>query len=122
VSSGKTPGQKSLQKSYTQTERFRIFRVDQRAIGELMIDPDGKPGERRCLGYAAFCAMLTSGGRFAEWMQELMDHVECAAREPGQAHDRLTRLQHQLIDLINLLDPGGQRFPSTQLSRFASEE
>ena len=77
-----------------------------------MIDPDSKPGERRCLGYpAAFGAMLASGGTSAEWIQELIDHVQLAAREPDMAQDRLTRLQHHLIDLIDLLDPEGQRFP-----------
>ncbi len=104
----------------SETECFRIFRADQRAIGELMIDPGSKPGERRCLGYAAFCAMLASGGAPAEWVQELISHVELAALEPDKAQDRLTRLQHQLIDLIDLLDPEGQRFPSTQRSRFSS--
>jgi hypothetical protein len=86
-----------------------------------MIDSDSKPGARRCLGYAAFCSMFSSRGAAAEWIQELIDHVELAAREPDRAQDRLTRLQHQLIDLIDLLDPGGQRFPSKQRSRFASE-
>jgi hypothetical protein len=32
--------------------------------------------------------------------------------EPDMAQDRLTLLQHQLIDLVNLLDPNAQRFPS----------
>jgi hypothetical protein len=107
--------------STSETECFRIFRADQRALGELMIDPDSKPGERRCLGYAAFGSMLASGGASAEWIQELIDHVELAAREPDMAQDRLIRLQHQLIDLIDLLDPEGQRFPSKQRSRFASK-
>jgi hypothetical protein len=107
--------------STSEIECFRIFRANQRALGEVMIDPDSKPGERRCLGYAAFCATLISGAASAEWVQELIDHVELAAREPGKAQDRLTRLQHQLIDLIDLLDPEGQRFPSTQRTRFATE-
>jgi hypothetical protein len=104
------------------SECFRIFRADQRALGELMIVTDSKPGERRCLGYAAFCSMLAAGGTFGEWGQELLDHVELAAREPDMARERLTRLQHQLIDLIDLLDPRGQRFPSEQRSRFAPTE
>jgi hypothetical protein len=107
--------------STSETECFRIFRADQRALGEIMIDPVSKPGERRCLGYAAFCSMFSSGGAAAEWIQELIDHVEPAAREPDRAQDRLTRLQHQLMDLIDLLDPEGQRFPSKQRSRFTSE-
>lgn len=102
----------------TDAECFRIFRTDQRAIGEIMIDPDSEPGERRCLGYAAFCARLTAEGAFSEWMRELLDHVELAAREPEAARDRLTRIQHQLIDLIDLLDAEGRRFPSAERSRF----
>ncbi len=103
-------------------ECFRIFRADQRALGELMIKTDSKPGERRCLGYAAFCSMLAAGGAFGEWGQELLDQVELAAHEPDMARDRLTRLQHQLIDLVDLLDPRGQRFLSEQRSRFAPTE
>jgi len=108
--------------STSDTECFRIFRADQRALGELMIEADSKPGERRCLGYAAFCTMLAAGGASAEWGQELLDNVELAAHEPDMARERLTRLQHQLIDLIDLLDPGGQRFPAEQCSRFAPRE
>lgn len=103
-------------------ECFRIFRADQRALGELMIEADSKPGERRCLGYAAFCSVLAAGGASGEWGRELLDHVELAAHEPDMARDRLTRLQHQLIDLVDLLDPRGQRFLSEQRSRFAPTE
>jgi hypothetical protein len=107
--------------STSETECFRIFRPDQRAIGEIMIVPDSKPGELRCLGYAAFDSMLASGGTPAGCIQELIDHVELAAREPGMAQDRLTSLHHHLIDLIDLLDPQGQRFPSKLRSRFTPE-
>jgi hypothetical protein len=108
--------------STSDTECFRIFRTDQRALGELMIEPDSKPGERRCIGYAAFCSTLAADGEPAEWIKELIDHVEFAAHEPDMAQGRLTRLQHQLIDLIDLLDPQGQRFPTRQRSRFARND
>jgi hypothetical protein len=108
--------------STSETECFRIFRPDQRAIGEIMIAPDSKPGELRCLGYAAFDSMFASGETSAEWIQELIDHVDLAAREPAMAQDRLTSLQHHLIDLIDLLDPGRQRFPAKLRSRFALEK
>ncbi|MFJ6183558.1 hypothetical protein [Streptomyces sp. NPDC092295] len=103
-------------------ECFRIFRTDQRAIGEIMIDPDSEPGDRRCIGYATFCAQLTAEGAFSEWTQELLDHVELAARQPDKARDRLVRIQHQLIDLIDLLDAEGRRFPSAERSRFVPTE
>jgi hypothetical protein len=107
--------------SLSDTECFRIFRADQRALGELMIEPDSKPGERRCIGYATFCSKLTDE-RFAEWGQELLNHVELAAHEPALARDRLTKLQHQLIDLIDLLDTEQRRFPSEERSRFTPME
>ncbi|MFB7672308.1 hypothetical protein ACFC26_12915 [Kitasatospora purpeofusca] len=106
----------------SETECFRIFRTDQRAIGEIMIDPGSEPGERRCIGYATFCAQLSAEGTFSGWTQELLDHVELAAREPDKARDRLVRIQHDLIDLIDLLDAEGRRFPSTERSRFAPTE
>lgn len=99
-------------------ECFRIFRADQRAIGELMIDPKGGPGDRSCIGYATFCAAMAAGAPLAGWIQGLMDHVDTAARHPAQAEARLTALQHQLIDLIDALDPKRQRFPSEQRGRF----
>jgi len=105
--------------SVLETDCFMIFRADQRALGELMIEPDGKPGERRCIGYATFCSKLADNG-FSEWGQDLLNHVERAAREPAMATIRLTKLQHQLIDLIDLLDADLRRFPSEQRSRFTA--
>lgn len=104
--------------STSDAECFRIFRADQRALGELMIEPDTRPDERRCIGYATFCSKLAEEGTLSQWVQELLDHVDHAAREPDMARDRLTKLQHQLIDLIDLLDPEGRRFPSAQRARF----
>ena len=101
------------------TPSFMIFRADQRALGELMIEPDSKPGERRCIGYATFCSKLTGDG-FSEWGQDLVDHVDRAAREPALARVRLTTVQHQLIDLIDLLDPEGRHFPPQERSHFTS--
>ncbi|MFE7268620.1 hypothetical protein ACFU9B_42770 [Streptomyces sp. NPDC057592] len=40
------------------SNELRLFRVQQRAIGELTVHPDAEPGQRRCLGYAEFCAKL----------------------------------------------------------------
>jgi hypothetical protein len=97
---------------------FMIFRSDQRGIGELMISPDSKPGERRCLGYAEFCRKITQDEEFAEWMQPLLDHVDDAARDAGANPGRLTTLQHQLVELIEFLDPNGLRLPADKRQPF----
>jgi hypothetical protein len=44
---------------------FRVFRGEQRAIGELMINDDSK--EPACIGYAKFCVRLTRDSSFASW-------------------------------------------------------
>jgi hypothetical protein len=97
---------------------FMIFRSDQRGIGELMISPDSKPGGRRCLGYAEFCRRITQDKEFAEWMQPLINHVDAAAQDAGSNPQRLITLQHQLVALIEFLDPDGLRFPADKRRLF----
>jgi DNA-binding CsgD family transcriptional regulator len=89
---------------------FRIFRADQRAIGEIMIDvsPDG---ELTSIGYAEFCRKLDSDSTFERWFASLSASVENIAAIDDPSHPRLVALQHNLIDLINLLDPETYRFP-----------
>ncbi|MCF3132090.1 hypothetical protein [Streptomyces olivochromogenes] len=47
-----------------------------------------------------------------------LDHIDAAAREPDDATDRLLRLQHQLVELVNLLDPHHIRCPAANRTRF----
>jgi len=88
---------------------FLVFRGDQRAIGEIMIEPQFST-ELGCLGYAAFCKKLDTERSFAAWFKTLLRDIdELAADEAPRP--RLTTLQHRLIDLINFLDPDSIRFP-----------
>jgi hypothetical protein len=89
---------------------FCLFRGEQRAIGEIMIaapvQADGNL--REPLGYAAFCERLDEDPRFASWLNRLRDDVnDIHADEPD--NQRLVRLQHDLVDLIEILDPKQQR-------------
>ncbi|MFK0022858.1 hypothetical protein [Streptomyces sp. NPDC090798] len=92
---------------------FRLFRSDQRAIGELVIRGDNDADS--CIGYAEFCARLESDSGFAAWFASLSDSVAELASLPGR-HPRLVDLQVALMDLIDFLDPQQERFP--QKSRF----
>ena len=83
-----------------------------------MISPDSKPGERRCLGYAEFCRRISRDKEFAEWMRPLIDHVDDAAQDAGSNPERLIILQHQLVELIEFLDPNGLRFPADKRRPF----
>ncbi len=106
----------------TPAAAFHVFRINQRAVGELMIPAESSPGERWCIGYADFCRRLSEDKTFRGWLEELIGYVDMAAREPVATSERATRLQHQLIDLIDLLDPERTRFPADVRTRFDQSE
>jgi hypothetical protein len=93
---------------------FQVFRGQQRAVGELMMDP-APPSEgmayRQCIGYAAFVAELEQEPSFARWFAKLEGDVQQVAADPSPGYDRLVALQHALIDLIDFLDDPPTRFP-----------
>lgn len=106
----------SLSRIDTESNELRLFRAQQRAVGELMVHPDSEPGRRRCLGYAEFCSKLEHDQEFAAWFTDLLADVDGLAADTAQAVGRLTDLQVQLIALIDLLDPGRERFPQFRLA------
>ena len=90
---------------------LRLFRAQQRAIGELMVHPDSAPGQRWCLGYAEFCQRLDQDDAFRAWFAGLLADVDRLAADPVPAVPRLQRIQNDLVALIDLLDPKAVRFP-----------
>ena len=94
---------------------FCIFRGEQRAIGEIMIEAPAD-GEFSCIGYAEFCARADVDPSFAQWFTRLTMDIDQLA-EGDQWHPRLVVLQSSLVDLINLLDPESMRFPDRHRSK-----
>jgi hypothetical protein len=91
---------------------FRVFRGEQRAIGEMMLTR--RTGRsRECIGYATFIVRREDPA-FSRWFQKLSGDIDVLAREPGLHEDRLLTIQHAVIDLIDFLDPTGQYFPPSQ--------
>lgn len=88
---------------------FRVFRGEQRAIGEIMIDASAEGGA--CIGYAEFCAKLENDSSFSNWFARLSADVDQFAQGPTVRHPRLVLLQEKLMGLINFLDPESIRFP-----------
>jgi hypothetical protein len=88
---------------------FCIFRGDQRAMGEIMID-NSAGGDLACIGYAEFCVKMDADPGFAQWFARLATHIDQLAAV-DQWHPRLVALQNNLVELINLLDPESIRFP-----------
>ena len=100
-----------------QTDRLAdplmIWAGEQRAIGELMIDPRGSP--LVCMGYAKYLKSFGAG------QEPLIDRLALAvlasANAPGARHDRLRAIQHKLIEMLDVLDPQGLRFRAEARTR-----
>ena len=92
---------------------FRLFRDEQRGLGEVMIEPvTGESRRYQCIGYATFVDRLEQDPGFARWFSRLSAEIDQLAHPaPGQL-DRLIEVQHALIKVINFLDPDGKRFPA----------
>ena len=99
------------------TERFRdeyyIYRGQQRAIGELMmvsVDGASAIGPRHeCMGYGEFVAKHTEV-EFQRWLGSL-ERSLARLRLVDQRPERLFRVQSDLLDLVDFLDPVGERIP-----------
>ncbi|MFJ5268268.1 hypothetical protein [Streptomyces sp. NPDC088358] len=87
---------------------FRLFRGEQRALGELMISSDG--GEPNCIGYVDFCNRLDAEQDFSAWFTSLEESIQHIGNE-YYSESRLISVQHVLVGLIGLLDPDSERFP-----------
>ena len=92
---------------------LRIFAGEQRAIGEALISTNA--GTSECLGYGAFLTTFING------RDPLIDAIRAdivlLKSSPDQARERLTNLQHALIDLLKMLDPDFIQFPADRRSK-----
>ena len=111
---------RAVQNLFSQTSaKYRdqryIYRVEQRAIGEIMIDTT-VTGDRdlppRTIGYATFRRCLGDEA-FSKWFARFEASLD-APPAPDQP-DRLRQIHIALIDLINFLDPDQERFPDDRL-------
>lgn len=95
---------------------FQIFRSDQRAMGELMItdghDAAGQP-RSDCLGYATFVRNLRDDRYFTDWFADLLRWVEELRDNAGNLL-RLRRLQHALLDVVDVIDHDHRRYAANR--------
>lgn len=101
---------------------FKLFRGEQRAIGEKMMVSIGNAAQaslrHQCLGYASFVEALNRPA-FDVWFTKLRKSIEYLESTDTPDFGRLSLLQNVLIDLINLLDPDCVRFPHRLRDRVA---
>lgn len=92
---------------------FRVFRGEQRAIGELMIV--NVEGVHHCIGFAEF--VERQNPEFQYWFEELRKDIAAVAKDVHQHSARLLGLQHALVGIIDFLDPNYLRIPEKRRSR-----
>lgn len=95
---------------------FQIFRLEQREIGQRMINMSSN-ASMHCLGYAEFIDMMKKRNipicfsRLKKITKELLE-------DPEGEMIRLTAIQHALIDLIAFLDPKAEWVPQNRRDKF----
>lgn len=92
---------------------FRLFRGEQRAIGELMIRAPDANGHVACLGYADFTARYRTEP-MSSWFARLETDLAQIADMPYDC-PRLVLLQRALVDLVDLMDPDRVRYPNADV-------
>jgi hypothetical protein len=99
---GRTLSTDSILGPSGQPAGFMIWRQEQRAIGELMIDPSTEPAQ--CIGYARFTERLEDP-RFAAWLERVRADSSTAIDDPLFVLPRLAHLAEAITALIDNLDP-----------------
>ncbi len=101
---------------------LRVFRGEQRAIGEMATVALEDPGDGRrheSLGYASFVERRREA-EFNRWFRKLETDLELLVSEPQVHLERLILLQSGLIDVLEIFDPDCQRFPRGRRTRLAA--
>jgi hypothetical protein len=98
-------------------DTFRVFRSEQRAMGELMVVPGrGSSGEERsdCLGYGGFIALLADPSTpLSRWFMPIVEDVRALGAD-GRGAPRLWELQRSLIGVVDAIDPQRVRYPKNR--------
>ncbi|MEV0669430.1 hypothetical protein [Mycobacterium sp. NPDC050441] len=95
-----------------------IYRVEQRAIGEIMIQGDGNGAALgTTIGYATFRCRLDDD-QFARWFSRFEAGLQTSPQPDNP--DRLRAIQIAMVDLLDFLDPDHERFPDNR-DRLASD-
>jgi hypothetical protein len=99
---------------------LRIFRGDQRAIGEVLLTTTDQPADRigprwDCIGYAAFVeALADEQTAISRWIRPMLQDINELAKDYHAHQARVIAIQHQLVRLVDLIDPAGDRIPVNQ--------
>lgn len=109
--------------SSIQDRCFRLFRGEQRAIGEVMLarteSPKAGVPRWECLGYASFVQSLEDK-QMARWFWSLREDIEEIGENVAKRDRRLRPIHHRLMNIIDILDPDSRRVPAQLRKRLAA--
>lgn len=91
---------------------LRLFRGEQRAIGELMLVQAYGTESRayECMGFAEFSRRL-GDHEFSRWFKGLEESIDRLANDLIGNRERLVAIQDALVNFIDFLDRDGIRVP-----------
>lgn len=96
----------------TEDSVFKVYRVEQRALGEIMLVPANSiyQGTPRwdCIGFAEF-TRRREDSEFGRWFARLQEDLQLIAREPNCHYDRIINIGNAVLDLVNFLNPNRVR-------------
>ncbi len=96
---------------------FRLFRDEQRAVGELVIEAaPGDPRGHHCIGYTRFVQRLEDEPAFSRWFARLAAEIDSMINPPPGYLDRLVAIHNTFGALLEFLDPNGIRYPTFERS------
>jgi hypothetical protein len=90
---------------------FRLFRGEQRAIGEVMLVARNGNEKLECVGFAAFTKRLAEPD-VARWFAKLREDLNRLCERSTVSSNRIALIQGSLIDLLDCLDPNSIRVPN----------
>jgi hypothetical protein len=92
---------------------LRIFAGEQKAIGDALVNIG--PQRPECMDYGTFLKSFNKGAN--PLIDFVRSDVASLDHDLNLATERLTGLQHSLIDLLEMLDPNYIRFPKAKRTK-----
>lgn len=99
---------------------FRLFRGQQRAIGEVMLTSRSGGDGLECIGMATFAKKMVDP-EFGRWFGKLQSDLQKLTERPEVLSRRTEHIQGTLIDLMDCLDPKGVRIPASRRQKLATD-
>jgi hypothetical protein len=101
---------------------FQIFHLEQREIGERLIIRSSEQGDNLdCIGYSDFMNLI-NGENPPLCFTNLLTQVREELLVEDLPVDRLVRIQHALVDVMDFIDPNAKWVPKGKRTKVCLDE